>query len=109
MRPVVLVVVAGWLSLLFLYGLGDRDLWNSHEARAGMDAQSLLDGDGLLPRLYDDRPDLQKPPLYYWLVAAGARLRGGTVGAWGGRLPPAPAPRPCGGGGGAFGWGGRRP
>src|SRR4051794_37069457 len=83
------VSVPLWLALLFLYGLADRDLWNSHEARAGMDAQSLLDGDGLLPRLYDDRPDLQKPPLYYWLVAAVARLRGGTVDAWAVRLPAA--------------------
>src|SRR2546430_5011441 len=108
MRPVVLVVVAGWLSLLFLYGLGDRDLWNSHEARAGMDAQSLLDGDGLLPRLYDDRPDLQKPPLYYWLVAAVAPPRGGAGGPSAVRLPPGLAPVLCRGLVAAFGLGRRQ-
>src|SRR5262245_52940488 len=107
--PAVLFpLLAGWLYLLFLHGLADRDLWNSHEARAGMDAQSLLAGDGLLPRLYDDRPDLQKPPLYYWLVAAVARLRGETVDAWAVRLPAALAAILCAGIVAAFGWGCRR-
>ena len=27
MRLGLLVLLIGWLSLLFLYGLGDRDLW----------------------------------------------------------------------------------
>src|SRR5262245_61636604 len=108
--PAVLFpLLAGWLYLLFLHGLDERDLWNSHEARAGMDAQSLLDGDGYLPRLYDDRPDLQKPPLYYWLVAAIARLRGGTVDAWAVRLPAALAAMLCVGIMAVFGWGCGRP
>src|SRR5262249_40346149 len=85
-----LCLLLAWLYLLLLHGLGRRDLWNSHEARAAMNAQSLLDGgDWLLPRLYDDRPELQKPPLYYWLVALSARLRGGPVDAWDVRLPSA--------------------
>jgi len=109
MRPGLFVLLAGWLYLLFLHGLADRDLWNSHEARAGMDAQSLLDGDGLLPRLYDDRPDLQKPPLYYWLVAAVARLGGGAVDAWAVRLPAALAAILCVGLVATFGWGCGRP
>jgi 4-amino-4-deoxy-L-arabinose transferase-like glycosyltransferase len=76
--------------LLFFHRLADRDLWSSHEARAGMDAQTLLDEGALgLPRLYDGRAELQKPPLYYWLVAALGRLRGGTVDAWAVRLPAA--------------------
>jgi 4-amino-4-deoxy-L-arabinose transferase-like glycosyltransferase len=104
MRVGLLVLLTGWLSLLFLCGLGDRDLWNSHEARAGMDAVSLLDGNGLLPRLFDDRPELQKPPLYYWLVATVARLRGGTVDAWAVRLPAALAAILCVGIVALFGW-----
>ena len=58
------------MFLLFFHRLADRDLWSSHEARAGMDAQTVLD-DGAwgLPRLFDGEPELQKPPLYYWLVA----------------------------------------
>jgi 4-amino-4-deoxy-L-arabinose transferase-like glycosyltransferase len=75
---------------LFFHRLAERDLWSSHEARAAQNAQGMLDsGDWLLPRLYDQRPDLQKPPLYYWLVAGVARLRGGRVDAWAVRLPAA--------------------
>jgi 4-amino-4-deoxy-L-arabinose transferase-like glycosyltransferase len=81
---------------LFFHRLADRDLWSSHEARAGMDAQGILDGGGWgLPRLFDGRPELQKPPLYYWLVAAIARCRGGAVDAWAVRLPAALAGLGC--------------
>src|SRR4051794_9933711 len=77
-------------SFLFFYGLAERDLWSSHEARAGMDAQTLLEQGGwTMPRLFDGRLELQKPPLYYWLVAASARVRGGLVDAWAVRLPAA--------------------
>jgi 4-amino-4-deoxy-L-arabinose transferase-like glycosyltransferase len=85
------------LLCLFLFGyrLADRDLWSSHEARAGMDAQSVLDGGGALPHLFDGRAELQKPPLYYWVVAGVARLRGGAVDAWAVRLPAAAAAVLC--------------
>src|SRR6476646_8429296 len=79
-------------SILFSYGLGDRDLWASHEARAGQDARAVLDGgDRVVPHLFDGQAELQKPPLYYWLVAAGAGLRGGAVDAFAVRLPAAVA------------------
>jgi 4-amino-4-deoxy-L-arabinose transferase-like glycosyltransferase len=82
--------------LLFFHRLANRDLWSSHEARAAMDAQTILD-DGAwgLPHLYDGRPELQKPPLYYWLVAAVARYRGGIVDAWAVRLPASLAALGC--------------
>jgi 4-amino-4-deoxy-L-arabinose transferase-like glycosyltransferase len=82
------VLCLSWF--LFFHRLADRDLWSSHEARAGQDAQTILD-DGAwgLPRLFDGQPELQKPPLYYWLVAAVARVRSGTVDAWAVRLPAA--------------------
>ncbi len=85
----VLCVLMG-IYILFFYRLADRDLWSSHEARAGMDAQTVLD-DGAwgLPHLFSGEPELQKPPLYYWLVAAIAWLRGGAVDAWAVRLPAA--------------------
>src|SRR2546423_12122848 len=76
-------------SILFLLELGERDLWGSHEARATQDAQRILsDGDWLLPRLFDDQIELQKPPLYYWLAAACGWVRGG-VDAVAARLPAA--------------------
>ncbi|MBY0528052.1 MAG: glycosyltransferase family 39 protein [Gemmataceae bacterium] len=49
----------------------------------------LLDGRWGLPRLIDGKLDLQKPPLYYWLVAGAGAARGGTVDAWAVRLPAA--------------------
>jgi 4-amino-4-deoxy-L-arabinose transferase-like glycosyltransferase len=76
--------------VLFFHRLDERDLWSSHEARAAMDAQSLLEPDSTgLPRLYDGQMELQKPPLYYWLVAGIARLRGGEVDGLAVRLPSA--------------------
>jgi 4-amino-4-deoxy-L-arabinose transferase-like glycosyltransferase len=39
--------------------------------------------------LFDGKTELQKPPLYYWLVAAIASVRGGAVDEWAVRLPAA--------------------
>jgi 4-amino-4-deoxy-L-arabinose transferase-like glycosyltransferase len=79
-------------AFLFFYGLGDRDLWSSHEGRAAQDAQTIIDdGSWGLPHHFDRRLELQKPPLYYWLVAGAARLLGRPVDAWLVRLPAATA------------------
>ena len=52
--------------------------------------QMMLDtGDWLLPRLFDKRVELQKPPCYYWCVALLGWLHGGQVDAWCVRLPAA--------------------
>src|SRR5205085_2465634 len=67
------------IYVLFFHGLGDRELWSSHEARAAQDARYILDGgDWRLPRLLDGRPELQKPPLYYWFTAIAGWCRGGV-------------------------------
>ncbi|MFN4258808.1 MAG: ArnT family glycosyltransferase [Gemmataceae bacterium] len=77
-------------GLLFFHHLAERDLWSSHEARAAQEAQGILiHGWGRLPHLYDGQLDVQKPPLYYWLVALAARGRGTAVDAWAVRLPAA--------------------
>jgi 4-amino-4-deoxy-L-arabinose transferase-like glycosyltransferase len=52
-----------------------------------MNATSLLEGEAL-PRLFDGTLDLQKPPLYYALVAWIGRAIGGVDG-WAVRLPAA--------------------
>jgi hypothetical protein len=81
---------------LFFLQLGDRDLASSHEARAGQDAQSMLNnGRWDLPRLFDGRIEMQKPPLYYWLVAGLGALNNGEVDAWCVRLPSALAALGC--------------
>jgi 4-amino-4-deoxy-L-arabinose transferase-like glycosyltransferase len=75
---------------LLFYRLGERELVSSHEARAAQDAQTiLLDDRWELPALFDRKVELQKPPLYYWMVAGIARLRGGRVDALAVRLPAA--------------------
>jgi 4-amino-4-deoxy-L-arabinose transferase-like glycosyltransferase len=82
------ILITGLLGVLFFYRLADRDLWSSHEGRAAQDAQSmLLDRDWSLPHLFDKKIEMQKPPLYYWLVAAIGWVRGGAVDAWAVRLP----------------------
>lgn len=84
------------LCCLFLFRLGDRDLVSSHEARAAQNAQTMLDsGRWDLPRLFDGRVEMQKPPLYYWLVALLGFLNGGQVDAWCVRLPAALAATGC--------------
>jgi 4-amino-4-deoxy-L-arabinose transferase-like glycosyltransferase len=82
--------------LLFFAYLGHRDLISSHEARAAQNAQRMLDtGEWGLPVLFDGRVDLQKPPGYYWAVAAAGWLNGGTVTEWSARLPAAIAGLVC--------------
>ena len=85
-----LLLLGLFTGFLFFYRLADRDLWSSHEGRAAQDAQSMLTaGSWGLPRLFDGHTELQKPPLYYWLVAGLARLKGAPVDAWAVRLPAA--------------------
>jgi 4-amino-4-deoxy-L-arabinose transferase-like glycosyltransferase len=76
-------------GLLFFQGLDARELTASHEARAGQNALSILaEGCWGLPHLLDGTVEMQKPPLYYWLVACVGWLRG-EVDAWAIRLPAA--------------------
>ncbi|HYH64809.1 MAG TPA: phospholipid carrier-dependent glycosyltransferase [Urbifossiella sp.] len=86
---VPLLAVAGVVAL-FTVGLGRRELVSSHEARAAQNAQRMLDtGEWGLPVLFDGRVDLQKPPGYYWLVAAAGWANGGVVTEFTARLPAA--------------------
>jgi 4-amino-4-deoxy-L-arabinose transferase-like glycosyltransferase len=84
------------IPFLFFLRLGHPDLVSSHEARAAQNAQRMLDtGDWGLPVLFDGRTDLQKPPAYYWAVAAVGRVNGGVVNEWAARLPAAAAGLAC--------------
>lgn len=78
------------LFALYFFQLGARDLVSSHEARAAQNAQRMLStGEWGLPTLFDGQPDLQKPPLYYWLSATSGALTGGKVTPFAARLPAA--------------------
>ena len=86
--------------MLALYKATDRPLFTSHEARAGRCARHMLRSDAwpadkpspwLVPQFSPDAPpglNYQKPPLYYWAVAA-ASLVGGKVTPLTVRLPSA--------------------
>lgn len=83
-------VVGAALFLLF-FQLGRRELDASHEARAALNAQWYLDhrqwGPSHLP---DGTLEAQKPPGYYWAVAAGTRWLGlDRPNEWTTRLPAA--------------------
>ncbi|GIW79181.1 MAG: hypothetical protein KatS3mg105_0988 [Gemmatales bacterium] len=91
-----LVLVVALTIPLFFYQLGDRALWSSHEGRAAQNAQNILDrGEWLVPRRFDYHLEMQKPPLYYWLVAAVTWFRQTRVDAWSVRLPAACAALGC--------------
>ncbi|MBI2807152.1 MAG: glycosyltransferase family 39 protein [Planctomycetes bacterium] len=88
--------LAAFCGVLFFPFLGQRDLTRSHEARAAQNAQMILDeGHWLVPRLFDRHIELQKPPLFYWVVAAFGWLGGGRVDVWAVRLPSALAALAC--------------
>ena len=79
-------------ALVFLGGLGGRDLWEPDEPRHGAIAEEMRElrygpGQLIIPRL-NGEPYSQKPPLYYWL-AAGAGASGGFVTEGAARLPSA--------------------
>ncbi len=92
--PVVLLVALS--AVLFFWRLGHRELYSSHEARAAQNAQRMLDsGEWGLPTLFDGRVDLQKPPGYYWAVAAVGWLNQQRVEEWVARFPAALAGFAC--------------
>lgn len=80
------------LLVLLLLGAGLRCFHQFHpgiatgdEALTALRAMGLMEqGRGWTP-YWNGEPDVHKPPLYYWLVAAGYRILG--VGEWALRLP----------------------
>lgn len=70
----VLIVFGG---ILFFYNLGGWDLWNPDEPRYAQVAMEMLQGEGwIIPHL-NSEVYLDKPPLFFWLMAATATVRGG--------------------------------
>ena len=71
-----LVVLALLGGLLFLPGLGRRDVWNPDEPRYGEVAREMVaTGEYLVPH-YNGRLYTQKPPLMFWAMAASGFLLG---------------------------------
>lgn len=81
-----LLLVGPLALVLVAFGLGGRDLWAPDEPRTGEVVREIaLTGSWAV--LHDNgRPYLEKPPLYFWLAAAAARLTG-RVNEFSVRLP----------------------
>ena len=66
-----------WLALLVLALLGcNRGLWTPDEPREAEIGREMALAPGLIPTL-DGRRFIEKPPLYYWVMAGAYRLAGG--------------------------------
>jgi 4-amino-4-deoxy-L-arabinose transferase-like glycosyltransferase len=75
-RGFVFVLVAAW-ALAYLPHLGTRTLRLEEGRRATPAREMLASGDFIRPTLYGDTY-LNKPPLFYWLVAATGSVLGGV-------------------------------
>jgi 4-amino-4-deoxy-L-arabinose transferase-like glycosyltransferase len=70
----ILIVFGG---ILFFYNLGGWDLWNPDEPRYAQIAKEMLQGEGwIIPHL-NSEVYLDKPPLFFWLMATTAKVIGG--------------------------------
>jgi 4-amino-4-deoxy-L-arabinose transferase-like glycosyltransferase len=72
-----LAILALLAALVFLPGLGNRDLWNPDEARyAEVAREMLLLGHWAVPHL-NGEIYTQKPPLFFWAIAFSGWITGG--------------------------------
>src|SRR3984885_3516781 len=66
------------LALLLLALLGcNRGLWTPDEPREAEISREMALAPGVIPTLNGQR-FIEKPPLYYWVVAAAFRVSGGA-------------------------------
>ncbi len=74
--------------LLYLPGIGSRDVWNPDEPRYAVVAREMVEsGDWLVPHV-NGRLYSEKPPLHFWAIAASSYFTGGVT-AVAARLPAA--------------------
>ncbi|HHT9132441.1 MAG TPA: ArnT family glycosyltransferase, partial [Candidatus Tripitaka californicus] len=75
-------------SLLYVLNLGSTGLWEKHEALyAEVAREMLVDGHWIIPHL-DGTVYIEKPPLYFWMVAL-CSIPVGDVNEFTARLPAA--------------------
>lgn len=79
--------VLGGILAAMLYGIGSYGLYEPHEGHfAGVGREMVLGHDWVTPRL-NGSAYLNKPPLFYWMIAASYTLFG--IGEWAARFPQA--------------------
>jgi 4-amino-4-deoxy-L-arabinose transferase-like glycosyltransferase len=86
-RTLLVVGVLGLASIPFLYGLGAWPLIEPDEARNAEVAREMLAGGHWSIPHFDGLPYLDKPILFFWMVAAAFRVFGASEAA--ARLPSA--------------------
>ncbi len=64
------------LFIVCLLGIG-RDLWTPDEPREAEISREMMVSPGVVPSL-NGETFIEKPPLYYWVVAAASKLTGGA-------------------------------
>ena len=68
--------VLGGILAAMLYGIGSYGLYEPHEGHfAGVGREMVLNGDWITPRL-NGAPYLNKPPLFYWMIASSYSIFG---------------------------------
>jgi 4-amino-4-deoxy-L-arabinose transferase-like glycosyltransferase len=70
-------IVIVFASLLYLPGLGGRDLWTPNEPNFGESAREMINKDNYLFPTRNGEPLGMKPAPFYWLIIASSKLTGG--------------------------------
>jgi 4-amino-4-deoxy-L-arabinose transferase-like glycosyltransferase len=94
MRTKYLFILLAVGALLFLFRIGERDLWDPDETRYALVAREMREsGNWILPHL-DGNVYAEKPPLFFWLVNLSTFVLGKDS-EFGNRLPSALAGLAC--------------
>jgi 4-amino-4-deoxy-L-arabinose transferase-like glycosyltransferase len=81
------LLLAGFCTFLFSYGLGQFGLIGADEPRYAQVAREMLERHDWITPVLGGQPWLEKPPFYYWQAMVAYKLFG--VSDWGARLPSA--------------------
>jgi 4-amino-4-deoxy-L-arabinose transferase-like glycosyltransferase len=81
------LLLAGFCSFLFLYGLSQFGLIGADEPRYAQIAREMLERHDWVTPVLGGQPWLEKPPLYYWQAMLAYKVFG--VSDWAARLPSA--------------------
>jgi 4-amino-4-deoxy-L-arabinose transferase-like glycosyltransferase len=81
------LLLAGFCSFLFLYGLSQFGLIGADEPRYAQVAREMLERRDWVTPMLGGHPWLEKPPLYYWQAMLAYKVFG--VSDWAARLPSA--------------------
>jgi 4-amino-4-deoxy-L-arabinose transferase-like glycosyltransferase len=73
----LLAAVFVTLGLLYCINFEDRSFWGENEAFYALGTQSVLEGNVLLPLIYN-KEYANKPPLFFWWAAAVSLPLGGV-------------------------------